>query len=447
MKIALVCCLLGLAGCASLFGKPEESAGKPAEDPGIVVKVLADRADPFYKCGETAIFTIKVTENDKPVTEGEVTVVLSLDGGRKIAEKTITLGPEPATISGTLNEPGFLLCTATLEVGEEDYSGCIASPFEPERIKPAAILPDDFDEFWAKGRARVDAIPMDLQLTLMPKFSNDKQETFKLSMTNIDNTRIYGWLSIPKDKKPPYPAFVSVPGSGVGAPYEPIISESEAGALSLVMGVHTHDLGLPDEEYGKLARGPLRHYHSIGAPDLEKYFHRRSILGIDRAIRYLTSRPDWDGEHLVYMGSSQGGGMGLVLAGLNPEFTAIAVNVPGFCDRNAWRAERGRRTAPPGDTEKERKQYEKMNDYFDAVNFARKIHCPVIMSVGYMDRTCIPSCIYAAFNVIDAPKKMLPGPRSGHCYIPAFTKHFDPWLEGQMGRAETIPPTAEQRTE
>jgi len=425
-------------GLASLFPGAEA-----ADDEAMTVEVHADREDPVYKCGETATFSIVVRNGEKTVTEGEVAVVLSLDGGRAIAEETIALGPEPSTISGTLNEPGFLLCAASVGTGDEERTGYQTAGFEPERIEAVAIVPDDFDAFWAEGRARVDALPMDVRLVPIPRFSNEKQQTYKISLINIDDTRIYGWLSVPKGKKPPYPAFVSVPGAGIGAPYEPIVSEGEAGALSLVMGVHTHDLGLPDEDYGAMAKGHLRGYMRHGAPDREKYFFRRAILGIDRAVRYLMSRPDWDGKHLVYMGSSQGGGMGLVLAGLNPEFSAVAVNVPGFCDRNAWRAERGRRKSPPGDTEEERAQYALMNEYFDAVNFARKIRCPVIMSVGFRDRTCIPSCVYAAFNVIQAPKLMLHGPDSGHCYIPAFTEHFSPWLEGQMGRADPIPPATE----
>jgi len=441
MRMALVCSVLGLAAfLPSIWAAPGAK---------IVVEPRADRDEPVYKCGETAVFTIVVLKDDKPVTEGEVVVQLSLDGGRPIAGmKTIALGPEPATISGTLTEPGFLLCTASLRVNDAVQTGYASAAFEPERIQNMAIVPDDFDAFWAEGRARVDAIPMDLQLTPVPKFTDDTQETFKISLANIDGTRIYGYLSVPKGRKPPYPAFVSVPGAGVGAPGSPIDGQAADGALSLVMGVHTHDLGLSDEEYRTLNEGPLRNYQRQGIPDRERYFYRRAILGIDRAVRYLMSRPDWDGKHLVYYGSSQGGGIGLILAGLNPEFTAAAVNVPAMCDRSAYRAERGRGW-PPVDLDvpkEEMEQYAKMVEYFDAVNFARKIRCPVIMSVGFMDRTCPPSSVYAAYNVIQAPKRMFHGPRTGHATPPSFPvlrEFLDPWLNAQLGRTAPIPPTAE----
>jgi len=424
-------------GLAALF-----TATEAADDDGVSMEVRADRDDPVYRCGETATFSIVVRDGEKAVTEGDVAVTLSLDGGRTIAEKTVALGPEPSSVSGTLEDPGFLLCTASVRIGGEERRAYQAAGFEPERIETTAVVPDDFDEFWAKGRARVDALPMDLRLVRIPRFSDEKQETFKISLININDTRIYGWLSVPKGRKPPYPAFVSVPGAGVGAPYKPITTESEAGALSLVMGVHTHDLGLPVEDYEALAAGPLRHYGHEEVPDPEGYFFYRAILGIDRAVRYLISRPDWDGEHLAYYGSSQGGGMGLTLAGLNPEFNSVAVNVPARCDRNAWRAGRGNRR-PRGDSEEEREKFAKAAEYFDAVNFARKIRCPVVMSVGFRDRSCPPSSVYAAFNVIQAPKRIFHGPNSGHVFIPSFGEYFDQWMSSHLGRAEPLPPKHE----
>ena len=409
------------------------------------VAVRTDREEPVYKCGETATFAIIVTEDGAAVTEGHVTAVLTVNGQRRLSQQIVALGQEPATVSATLEEPGFLLCEASLRANGASRSGRAAAAFEPERMQPAAIMPDDFDAFWAAGRARVDAIPMDLQLTPLPEYSNDRQESFKISLANIDDTRIYGYLSVPKGKQAPYPAIVSVPGVGVGEPSGPNREYAAAGALSLYMGVHMHDLGLPRDEYDKLRAGPLAAYSHIGAPDRERYFFRRAILGIDRAVRYLMSRPDWDGRHLVYNGNSQGGGVGLMLAGLNPAFTAVAVNVPSLCEHNAQRLGRG----PNGvqllvhAPENRKEEYAKMADYFDAVNFARKVRCPVVMSVGFLDGSCPPWTVYPAYNVIPAPKRMFPGYAGGHGMPRSLREFLYPWLQGQLGQADPIPPTSE----
>jgi len=408
------------------------------------VEVRPDREEPVYKCGETATFAINVSEDGQAVTKGNVTVVFTVNGRRRISQQIVALGPERAAASASLGEPGFLLCEASIRVNGALGSGRAVAAFDPESLPPAAIMPDDFNAFWAAGRERVDAIPMDVQLAALPEYSDDRQESFKISLANIDNTRIYGYLSVPRGT-PPYPAIVSVPGVGVGEPSGPNREYASAGSLSLYMGVHTHDLGLPREEYDKLRAGPLAAYSHIGAPDRERYFFRRAILGIDRAVRYLMSRPDWDRKHLVYNGNSQGGGVGLMLAGLNPAFTAVAATVPSLCEHNAQRLNRGANGvqllvhAP----EDRKEEYAKMADYFDAVNFARKIRCPVVMSVGFLDTSCPPWSVYPAYKVIQAPKRIFPGYQSGHGMSRSLREFLHPWLEGQLGRADPVPPTAE----
>jgi len=52
--------------------------------------------------------------------------------------------------------------------------------------------------------------------------------------------------------------------------------------------------------------------------------------------------------------------------------------------------------------------------YFDAINSARRISVPVLIGTGYSDVVCVSSSVYAAYNVIDAPKQMQVDPLSGH---------------------------------
>lgn len=45
--------------------------------------------------------------------------------------------------------------------------------------------------------------------------------------------------------------------------------------------------------------------------------------------------------------------------------------------------------------------------YFDAMNFAPDINCPILMSVGLVDIICPPSTIFATFNHISSKEKEL----------------------------------------
>ena len=68
--------------------------------------------------------------------------------------QTATLSSDGLVINGgTLNEPGFLRCIATVEENGRTYRGLATAGFHPEAIKPTQQDPGDFDEFWAAGKA------------------------------------------------------------------------------------------------------------------------------------------------------------------------------------------------------------------------------------------------------------------------------------------------------
>ena len=50
---------------------------------------------------------------------------------------------------------------------------------------------------------------------------------------------------------------------------------------------------------------------------------------------------------------------------------------------------------------------ENVAPYFDGENFARHIHCPIRVTVGFIDGVCSPSSVYAAYNTIPATDKQI----------------------------------------
>jgi cephalosporin-C deacetylase-like acetyl esterase len=75
------------------------------------------------------------------------------------------------------------------------------------------------------------------------------------------------------------------------------------------------------------------------------------------------------------------------------------------------------------------------------VNFARKIENPVIMSVGFIDRTCAPNSVCAAYHVIAAPKRIFYEPTMGHSQSKRYSEFLNRWLAGQLGLDAKVPPT------
>ena len=148
-------------------------------------------------------------------------------------------------------------------------------------------------------------------------------------------------------------------------------------------------------------------------------------------ITELAGRPDWDGKHLVMDGSSQGGGLSLILAGFNPHVTAVAANVPALGDHGAGKLHR-----QPGWPNLASAGAEALaiSPYYDSANFARNIHCPALVSAGFIDTTCAPSSVYAVWNRIpDERKVIFDMPTRGHGVSDEYKAVKTPWLDEQLG--------------
>ena len=431
----IVAVVLMLAGIAVLTAWGQEP-GK------VTVSITPDKAKALYKCGEAATFTVTVSENGKALTEGEVVATFTRDQVERVDRKRATLGGEQAKVTGTLSQPGFMTCEAAFMKDGKVTKGAVTVGFDPEKIKPVVTEPADFDAFWQAGKAELAKVEMKVEVTPRPQESNDKQDAYEISITNIDNTKIYGYLNVPKGPGP-FPAWISFPSAG--GPVKPtsgFVEHAEMGAISLNMCMHDFDPSNPPADVVKDRSG----YPWMGAPDRNKYYFRRAILGFDRAIEYLASRPDFDGKHLLAGGTSQGGGFALIMGGLNKRVTAVVAGVPALCDEEADMG--GRRATWPNILalrDKRPKEWVEMARYFDAVNFAKRIKAPTLCFVGFDDDTCPPTSVYAAYNVISAPKCIFNGLHSGHVgSIPEIEGFQKPWIKGQLGLGPVVAFPAEK---
>jgi cephalosporin-C deacetylase-like acetyl esterase len=400
---------------------------------GLVVDVVADRADAMYACGDAAAFAMAVSRDGQVVTDGEVTYTLSVDGGRMISQGTLTLAEGKAQVSGTLEEPGILRAMVRYQDGDKAVVGLGGAAFEPERIQPAAPEPEDFHAFWDAEKAKLAAIPMDPQLAERADLSDDARTVYKVTLANIDGSRVHGWLAVPK-KEGPYPAVLTVPWAGVYPTPVDLVSWARNGCLAMAISAHDADIDLPAEEYKALNEGALKGYPQQGRDSRDTCYFRRVFLSCVRAIDYLTSRPDWNQKAMIVMGSSQGGGLSLVAGGLDPRVTAIAANVPALCDHLGRFV--GRSSGWPQLIAGDSAEQKVTAQYYDAVNFARRVRCPAIIGVGLVDGTCCASSVYAAYNVLQGPKQIVVSPRMGHSQSKEYADLVYRWIPEQaaLGR-------------
>ena len=191
-----------------------------------------------------------------------------------------------------------------------------------------------------------------------------------------------------------------------------------AAAGWLTLNILPHDLPIDETEayYAEQRAGPLQDYFGQGNEDRETSYFLRMYLSCYRAVEYLKSRPDWDGRTIVVTGTSQGGQQTFVTAGLHPDVTAGLALVPAGADFNGTVAGRavGFPFWPTMSEGKDAAAVAAAGGYFDIVNFAARIKCPMLVGVGLRDTVCPPVGIFAAVNQLKPYHELVILPTSGH---------------------------------
>ncbi len=376
------------------------------------LKVDTDRPAAVYELGESAGFVVEALCDGEASRIGEL--VFTIDNDRNNRNEWVyRRAPwEGDRVEFALSEPGFAFCrVAWLIDGAEVAAGETAAAFAPELIRQGRPEPADFDAFWAAGRKEAEAVRLAAgddyaRLTPAPELATATLDVWKVNFANVGDTRLWGFLSVPKEGEGPFPAVVVVPGASPASkgPGGHVLE----GVITLFINVHDYD---PDT--GECPPD----YPLIGAADRGINFFRRAWLGMDQAAEWLRSHPKFDGKNLGVCGFSQGGGSTLALAALNPNFVFAVANQPALCDFGA--ESRGGRSGWPFFINNFRDRPEVMAEvaYIDCANFAGRITCPIIVLAGFIDVACAPGSIYAAYNNIPAEgKSIVNQPNTNHTW-------------------------------
>ena len=73
------------------------------------------------------------------------------------------------------------------------------------------------------------------------------------------------------------------------------------------------------------------------------------------------------------------------------------------------------------------------SDYYDMVNFAKRITVSGWCSWGYNDDVCPPKSIYAAYNSVSAPKEFHPYLQTAHYWYQEQYEEWMRWIWNKMG--------------
>ncbi|MDE6552829.1 MAG: acetylxylan esterase [Muribaculaceae bacterium] len=398
---------------------------------------VPDHADWLYKTGENPTVDVQLYKYGVPVDGVKLTYEIGGDMMPADSKGETLLKNGRASIkTGTMKTPGFRDLRLSADVDGTVYKHHIKLGFSPEKIEPYTEMPKDFDAFWNKNLEELSDVPLDFKMTPSPKYTTDKMDCWLVNLTvSKQGQSIYGYLFIPKDAKPgSCPIVLCPPGAGIKTIKEPLRHRyyGENGCIRFEMEIHGLNPEMTDEAFKEISKafsGRENGYLQNGLDNKDNYYMKRVYLACVRAIDFLTTLPEWDGRNVVLQGGSQGGALAIVTAGLDKRVTACVANHPALSDMAGYKG--GRAGGYPHflrvdgmDTP------EKLNTmaYYDVVNFARRVKCPVYMTWGYNDDTCPPTTSYAVYNVITSPKEALLTPINEHWTSEATERGHLDWI-------------------
>jgi cephalosporin-C deacetylase len=288
--------------------------------------------------------------------------------------------------------------------------------FPLEQLKtycPPRDEPADFDSFWSGTLAEARQHPIDARFERVD-VGLTTVDTFDVTYNGFGGQPIKGWLLVPRGAANALPCVVEFIGYGGGRGhlydwllwsslgYAHFIMDTRGQGSSWRPG-DTPDSAPSDPQYpGFMTRGVL-------SP--QTYYYRRVFTDAARAVEAVTHYPLVDPARIAVSGGSQGGGISLAAAALNPTVSAALPDVPFLCHYRA--------AVDLIDTHPyvEIANYLKIHRdkvatvfntlaYFDGVNFAARAKCPAQFSVGLMDTICPPRTVYAAYNHYAGAKEM-----------------------------------------
>lgn len=397
---------------------------------------VPDHADWLYKTGEKA----------------KVEVTFTLYGIPQNIEVNYEIGPDemPATSTGkvklkngravidmgTMKKPGFLDLRLTASVAEKKYQHHVKVGFSPEQLKPYTKNPQDFDAFWKANIKETRKTQIHVDCKKAEKYCTDDTDAYLLKIKTDKRHSIYAYLTKPK-KEGKYPVVLCPPGAGIKTIKEPMrnVYYAKNGFIRLEMEIHGLNPEMSDEQFKEIATAfsAENGYVENALDDRDNYYMKHVYTGCVRAIDYLCSLPEWDGKNVFVQGGSQGGALSLITAALDKRVTACVANHPALSDVAGYLDNRAGGW-PHLNREHNMLTPQKVEtlQYYDVVNFARRITCPVYLTWGYNDNVCPPTTSYIVWNTITAPKESLITPINEHWTTEETNYGQMLWLKKQI---------------
>jgi cephalosporin-C deacetylase len=352
---------------------------------------------------------------------GKVHWIIKDDEGSTLSTESAAIKIPSQTASHitsrfTPTTPGFYQVTCTIQSAKKDVntSTTIILGYRPEAIQSALTRQKDFDEFWRKTLAALEAVKPQFKMDRRSALDSQTHEVYEVEMHSLGGIRVRGWYEKPiaEGKRP---ALLRVPG------YSSSMRPSGSSDPMAIFSFNIRGHGNSQDD----VKGTPENYWIRGLDDKQGYFYQGAYADCVRAVDFLASRTEVDIRRIAVTGASQGGGLSLATAALDRRVSLCAPDIPFLCDWvkyfktsqwpeiDEWIKARPHRSW---------KKTLRTMSYFDALNFADRITCPVFLGLGLQDEVCPAATIFSVYNRITTPKEFHVYPKAKHW---VDTSHHD----------------------
>jgi cephalosporin-C deacetylase len=285
--------------------------------------------------------------------------------------------------------------------------------------------PDDFDEFWAAALHELDAVDPDIEWVPVDYLGNCNTDLFDLFFTGVGGARVHAKYLRPRGAKTPHPALLQFHGygdhSGEWCDKLTFVSQGYTVAALDCRG----QAGLSEDNSqapGNTLNGHL--LRGLGGP-LDKILFRQIFLDTVQLARIVMAQPEVDPDRVATLGGSQGGGLALACAALEPRIRRVVSLFPFLCDyEKAWELDTTRDAHGYGELRAFFRHFDPLQKrhaeifrhlgYTDVQHLVSRIRADVLMCLTLGDISCPPATQFAAFNKITSKKTPLIYPNHGH---------------------------------
>lgn len=276
--------------------------------------------------------------------------------------------------------------------------------------------PADFDAYWERGLTEMGALDANVQC-IPAAFQVPYARCFELYFTGVGGARVHAKLLRPLSAATPGPALLQ---------FHPYASSSGDWSQKLpyvalgftVAALDCRGQGGCSEDITPVRGNTLRGHivRGLSDDDPDRLLYRQIFLDSAQLAGIVMALDGVDPRRVAVTGMSQGGGLALACAALEPRVRLAAPIAPFLCDyQRVWEIDLARdgyaqlqeyfRRFDPLH-ERQNEIFTKLG-YIDVQHLCDRVRAKVLLSVGLMDTVCPPSTQFAAYNKITGDKSSL----------------------------------------